>query len=396
MHPSRSHEGALYCSARKDGMKLRSRLACWTVLLVAPALSAGARVTFSLDYSLDAGGLFDSSAARTAMERATQVFSDRFVDHLTDITSGGANTWSARIVNPGTGAANYDPGLTSVAANVIKIYVGSRSLNFPDVGNTVAGTAVVSGTQSFLDNAASRGQAGALSSPKSDFGPWGGSIAFDIGTPWYFGLTSGGLTSNKLDFLSVATHELAHLLGFSASQPSWSRLVSNGTFTGAKAIAANGNIAPKVTGSHWLGMSSTVGPTGPAQTALMDAALPTGTRRQTTVLDWAALSDSGWQLAIPGDTNANGIIDFGDFQILEQNLGRTNARWSQGDFNEDGIVNTADYALLLKNYSRQQAGSTEPPFDSTVPEAGLSTLAVLGIASILARPRRRNIGPGAK
>jgi len=364
------------------------------VLLACAREAAQAKITFSFDYSLDAGGIFDGStssgkAAQAAMDRAGQVFSDRFLDSLTPITSGSGNSFSARIRNPGTGVDNYDPGLTSVAANVIKVYVGSRSLDFPDVGSGGAGGAVVSGSQAFLDNAASRGQSGALANPKTDFGPWGGSIAFDIGTPWYFGLTSGGLTSNKVDFLSVATHELAHLLGFSASQPSWSAKVAGALFTGANATAANGGAAPTITGSHWLGMNSKVGPNGPTQVALMDASVPTGTRRRVTLLDWAAMTDVGWRLAGTGDADANGIINFVDFQTLEQNLGRTGARWSQGDFNEDGMVDTADYALLMKSYSRQQGGGAVPAAwleGASVPEPGV--VGVLGMLVLARRGRR--------
>lgn len=363
------------------------RAASSFALLLSLATGAAARVTLSLDYSLDAGGLFDSSAARAAMDRAAQVFSDRFVDNLTAITSGGTNTWSARIVNPGTGLADYDPGLTSVASNVIKVYVGSRALTGLDVGSTTAGTAVVTGSQTFLDNAASRGQPGALSTPRTDYGPWGGSIAFDIATPWYFGLTPGGLTPSKIDFLSVATHELAHLLGFSASQPSWSSRVSNSKFTGPNAVAANNGVPPDVTGSHWLNMTSTIGPGGPSQTALMDASIPTGVRRRATLLDWAALTDVGWKVALPGDANANGEVDFADFQLLEQNFNQTSARWSQGDFNEDGVVDTADFAILMKNYGKVQPASPLGATPIEVPEPHL--LPTLLLATFLLRRRRQ-------
>jgi hypothetical protein len=139
-------------------------------------------------------------------------------------------------------------------------------------------------------------------------------------------------------------------------------------------------------------MSSKVGPTGPTQIALMDAGLPTGTRRRATLLDWAAMTDVGWRLAGPGDTNANGVIDFADFQIMEQNLGRTGARWSQGDFNEDGIVDTADYALLMKNYSRQQSSAGLPAagFDQEigVPEPSIGSALMLASAGLLTRRRR--------
>jgi hypothetical protein len=190
----------------------------------------------------------------------------------------------------------------------------------------------------------------------------------------------------------VAIHEFAHLLGFSANQPSFAAKVNiDSKFTGPKAVAANNNVPPNVTGSHWLNMSSTVGAGGPSQVALMDANIPTGVRRRMTLLDWAALDDVGWQIAMPGDSNANGKVDFGDFQLLEQNFGLTNARWSQGDFNEDGVVDIADFTILMKNYGRRQDGSLAPASQLVdVPEpAALGMLALVMFMRLTQRHRVR-------
>src|SRR6266542_4101129 len=115
------------------------RIICAALALLCVSQGASARILLSLDYSLDTGGLFNAGtasgrSAQAAMDRAAQVFSDRFMDNLTAITPSGANTWSPRIRNPGTGADNFDPGLSGVAASVIKVYVGSRSLTLPDLG----------------------------------------------------------------------------------------------------------------------------------------------------------------------------------------------------------------------------------------------------------------------
>jgi hypothetical protein len=333
------------------------------------------------------------------MERAAQVFSDRILDNLSAISPTSGETWSPQIVNPGTGATVAAP-LTSEAANVIKVYVGSRTLSGMDVGNTVMGFGTASGSQAFMESAQARGQTGALAATKTDYGPWGGSIAFDDSTPWYFGLSPAGLSAGKVDFLSVATHELEHLLGFSASQPSWAALTSNGKFTGPKATAANGGINPTITASHWLGMSSTVGPNGPVQIALMDSNVVTGVRRHITQLDWAALDDIGWDLAMPGDANADGVVNFVDFQALEVAFGTTNARWSQGDFNEDGVVDTADLSLLLQNYGKRSDGSAAAPsaaeeraIDAFAEAANVPEPGVGGFLCLLAIPllRRRRL-----
>jgi hypothetical protein len=367
---------------------------------------AQAKIIFSFDYSMDAGGLFDGStasgrSAQAAMERAGQVFSDRILDKLTPIAPTSGDTWSPQIVSPGTGMKSDAP-LTSEAANVIKVYVGSRPLSSIDVAYTVNGFGSSSGSQAFMDSVNSRGQAGALATTSTDFGPWGGSISFDIGTPWYFGLTTGGLTANKMDFLSVAMHEIGHLLGFSESQASWANLVSGQKFTGAKAVAANGGTAPSVYGSHWVNMNSTIGPTGAMQVALMNASLPTGVRRRITQLDWAALDDLGWDVTIPGDANADGIVNFSDFQALETGFGETNARWAHGDFNEDGVVDTGDLAVLARNYGKRWDGSRVAPSaaeqlamsqfagENDVPEPAAA--GVLAVAAMLALSGRRRRG----
>jgi hypothetical protein len=323
----------------------------------APVVSR-AKVIFDIDYSLDANFFFDPGTAagrdaRAALQRAAQTFSDRIVDNLTAITPGGGNIWAGQIRDPSTGLVVTAPA-TSIPVNVIKVYAGGRTLAAPDIAGAVAGVSIATGSVSFVNNANSRGQPGALATPKTDYGPWGGSIAFDDGTAWYFGLSPGGLPASRFDFLTIATHEFAHLLGFSASQASWANLVLAGKFTGAAATAANGGIAPSVIGSHWNSLTSTVG--GVSQPALMNDSTPPGVRRRMTALDWGALDDIGWALAMPGDANADGQVNFTDFLIFETGFRQTNARWSQGDFNEDGVVGRADFILLYNNFGRRSGG----------------------------------------
>jgi hypothetical protein len=367
------------------------------------ALAAGpvpAAVTFSLDFSLDEWGLFDARtadgrAAQAAIQRAAQVLSDRLVDRLAPVAPAAGDVWSPRIINPGTGLDVAAPGLTSLPAGAIKLYVGSRPLGLPDVANAVAGFGSATGSAAFTTAIAARGQAGALTTPKTDYGPWGGSIAFDIDTPWHLGLSAGTLTANKMDLLTLAVHEIAHLLGFSTGNPSYAARVSaESRFTGPRAVAANNNVAPPVNGSHWANVTSKVGPAGPAQLAVMNPAVPTGVRRRLTLIDWAALDDIGWDLAFPGDANADGVVSFADLQILELNFGTTaNARWAQGDFDEDGDVDRADYYTAVDNYGHgwarpPTAADPAPEPSEAVPEpiAG----AFLGLATLLAtRPRRR-------
>jgi hypothetical protein len=386
----------------------RKVLASATVLCA--GVCAEAKVTFSLDFSLDSpGGLFDPATtggqqARATMTRAAQVFSDRILDNLTAISPSGANTWTPTVVNPGTGALRTPAFTGGIGAGAIKLFVGSGPLSATEVGMAYAGTATRDGTQAFKDNADSRGQPGALTTPKTDYGPWGGSIAFDWGTDWNLALTTTGLTPNKTDLYTVALHELAHLLGFSATQPSYASLVSGATFVGPKAKLANGGVvAPSVNGSHWLGMSSKVGAGVPVQIALMDPTLATGVRRQMTLLDWAALDDIGWTLALPGDADANGVVGFTDYQAMQRGWLRSGASWSMGDFNEDGLVNAADFRVLYANIGLQADGGLSPTaaeeraalagvaaaLGIEVPEPGFIGALGVGLGWAIARRGRR-------
>jgi hypothetical protein len=70
-------------------------------------------------------------------------------------------------------------------------------------------------------------------------------------------------------------------------------------FTGPLSVAANGGNVPLASGSsHWSnGHTSSLVNTGAVQESAMDPNLTVGTRKQFTVLDWAALDDLGWEVA---------------------------------------------------------------------------------------------------
>jgi hypothetical protein len=343
---------------------------CACACATGPAVHA--KVTIELDYSLDTNGFFlpqsqnpfgfDGDTAKAVLQRAANNFSDRFVDRLTEVKNvpgeqGGE--WSQVINHPATGQ-QYEPGLTAVGAGVIKVYAGGRNLPgttlgvggpggmgygyFPDVPESVA----------WKDNLLSRGQAGVLANPSTDYSAWGGAITFDTDANWHISLSTTGLTTTKSDFYSVALHELAHLLGVGTAD-SWNALRSGGQFLGPKSTALKGGPIPlSADQAHWANSTqSTVGPGGPAQETVMDPSLTTGTRKRFTLLDWAALDDIGWQLAEPGDATADGAVDFNDLAAMAQNYNVLTGRlrWAEGDFTEDGNVDFNDLAVLAQHYN---------------------------------------------
>jgi hypothetical protein len=144
-----------------------------------------------------------------------------------------------------------------------------------------------------------------LISPPTDFGPWGGAISFDTGgTNWYFGQALP-VPSTAIDFYSVALHEIGHILGIGdipsdGSASSWTTFVSGGSFVGPAAEQANGGAPVPLDAAlhHWADGTISAG-----AEAAMTPILDPGTRKLFTPLDFAGLTDIGWQVSAPAATS---------------------------------------------------------------------------------------------
>ncbi len=243
------------------------------------------------DYTYDTSGFFNPPERRQILQAAADIVISKFADQLAAITPSGTNTWRARFFAPNTGAL-VEVNNLNVAANELVIYVGARDLPGSEVGAGGAGGLASSGTPAWLNAVKGRGQAGVLTNPRTDFAPWGGSIAVDPNVNWHFGPTTEGLDSNEYDFLSAISHEMMHVMGFGQVESPWPRLAAGGVFSGPNAIAANGGVAVPLDGDglHWREGIVSVG-----QEALMDPSLNgTGIRKLPTPLDIASLVDLGW------------------------------------------------------------------------------------------------------
>ncbi len=280
--------------------------------------------TITIDYSLDTNNFFDSQEKMDLLQSAADSLASRLTDSLAAIEPGPSgfgfdNTWTADFNHPGTGSPQSITDLT-IAADTLVVYAGGRDLAGSTVGFGGPGGYSSSGTQAFLDLVASRGQSGALDSPATDFGPWGGAITFDTGTNWFFGTTTAGLDGDETDFLSVAEHELAHLLGL-VTADSWDTYVSGSSFTGTASVAEYGSNVPlNGDAAHWARDTMSDG-----RDATMTPTLLNGTRGLFTSLDYAALDDIGWDLAAPvdyGDAPDTGAgTGAGNYQTLASDSG---------------------------------------------------------------------------
>ena len=278
------------------------------------------------DYSLDTSGFFNSASRRNLLHIAADSLISRLTDELTAIQPSVDHRWNVSIMHPSArppGDQDFVdhrlPAGPAVAANTILVYAGARDLPGSVRGIGGAATSIsidpvqfacqtqaecdqkLADFEVFRDAVVARGNTGGLidSNPKTDFAPGVGSISFDnSGTDWYFGLDEtefpGG---NTIDFLSVATHELAHVLGFGVA-PSWQRLAGGTRFSGTTANAAylgSGNVPLQAvasgTSSHWNQSVLDFQPSLMTGTLVFAA----GQRTEFSALDFAGLEDIGWE-----------------------------------------------------------------------------------------------------
>jgi hypothetical protein len=97
------------------------------------------------------------------------------------------------------------------------------------------------------------------------------------------------------------------------------------------------------------------------------------------------------QVAVYGDADLSGTVDFSDLGTVIANYGMTSgATWSQGDFNYDGTVDFSDLGIVIANYGMSlPSGLGSAPVLSggggaAVPEPGTWAMLLTAGAGILA------------
>lgn len=266
-------------------------------------------ITIQFSYGIDAGSASpffpEGSPARQTLEAAGSAIGTYLNDRLTAITPGSGNTWTASFYSPTTGLALGVNNL-SIPGDTVLVYVGARNLGAGVLATAGPGASSGTGTAQFGLDVTYRGQdatgATSSSSTSTDFGPWGGSAAFNnTGINWFFDPTgSQTVPSGSFDFYSVALHELGHVLGFGSSL-SWDHYLASSPsrFTGVNTVTLNGGDVPVSTPDlgHWSsGTQSFLPGTSTIQAAAMSPSIPSGTRKVLTALDWAGLADVGWSV----------------------------------------------------------------------------------------------------
>jgi hypothetical protein len=94
-----------------------------------------------------------------------------------------------------------------------------------------------------------------------------------------------------------------------------------------------------------------------------------------TIDDLALLLDAGLDTTF-GDINLDGLVDFNDLEILEQNLFQSDTSWARGDLNGDRVTDVRDFHVWLTH-------RTAAPM-SSVPEPAL-TICGMGLMLVMIR-----------
>lgn len=309
-----------------------------TSFLVIAACAIGIAQSSALEielrYDLDVDGFFDQPGAREAMRAVADFYEELIVDELEAIdpstfptpSNFPARAWHPTYLEPAQNMSTVRiPGARNmiVPANTIIVYPGGRRLVSAGLGGP-GGFTDASGEAppfNWSNQLFSRNEPGGLRINSSqrfntptDYAPWGGVVFFDENLLWNFSLTDSEANSG-LDFVSIALHEMGHVLGFGqVGTPTfrWPHLVQNRTYIGELGNESNAepdsNLAPGLTSAqnHWSDntpLSHTLEGFGQRHGALQRPIMVAISRAETTGqfavltdLDLAALQDIGWEI----------------------------------------------------------------------------------------------------
>lgn len=367
-------------------IRLAAALAAMAV--AAPGWAVEVVIDYSFAPSFYSTTTTSGQQARATVEAAADFFSKILDDTLDPIQTPepfrgltSTETWWLDIMvsNPnGTGFVSVSDPI--IEADEYRIYVGAHSMPAQTLGGGTYGFASWGSDRSGLGY--STDELNALNAARAqfsdtinhrgestdDFTTWGGMLKFNTDAAWHYDHTTTP-PANRNDLLSVAIHEMGHALGFGVA-PQFMALTDGDEFTGAAARAANGGQNPYLdsTGFHWRNndtsqLSPILGTTI-LQEPSLDPTVTTGTRKRFTELDAAALEDIGWEIvqpaALPGDLNADGLIDAADYTVWRDSAG------SQSVYN----TWSASY------------GATSASVSTSVPEPTALAVIALGLSAV--------------
>ncbi len=239
-------------------------------------------MSFSIkfDYRFDTEGFFDDPARRAALDAAAGVWESIIQDEFDDVPAGISFT----IRDPSDGFTERRVTLTEPIDDML-VFVGARHLE------TALGRAGPDGYSAQGDVFSARITSDFRGTgPVTDFEPWAGTIVFDLDGNWSFDID--GPVLGKNDFISVALHEIGHILGHGTSA-AFDQFDIGGAFNGPNALQVNNGQPIPLESSTDQHVRDGIR----NDSVLMDPSLTTGTRTVPTDIDKAILADIGYEIA---------------------------------------------------------------------------------------------------
>ncbi|GIT91415.1 hemolysin [Jannaschia pagri] len=231
----------------------------------------------SFDYRFDSLGYFDDPARRAALEEAARIWEASIKDEFPNVPVGTIFT----IDDPNDSSVERQIVVEEEIDDVL-IFIGATDLN----GSL--GVGGFDGVDAEGDAFKSRVSGNFRGEIVTDFEPWTGTVTFDSNTDWNFDLA--GAVPGQIDFLTVALHEIGHVLGFGTSAI-FKDIGAGGFFTGPNAVAANdGDPVP---------LQNTLGHVVEGfdgDTVLLDPFVSSGARILPGTFDLALLADIGYEI----------------------------------------------------------------------------------------------------
>lgn len=242
----------------------------------------GLRIAF--DYRFDTFGFFSDPVRKQSLEAAAAIWSKLLKDQFAKVPKG---TY-AITRNPEKYLDPAAPVTLDADIEGILVFVGSSK--FTEAAHARASS--TAGVSQVADPALA--QALRARYDGADHEPWTGWIAFNRDRDFHFDASpkaNGTVPAGKIDFVSVALHEIGHVLGIGVSK-AWDAYVDGTNWTGPKAKAVFGGPVP---------LSADKGhvPTNmlfDGGAILMDNGSAAGERTFPSPLDLAMLADIGYEL----------------------------------------------------------------------------------------------------
>jgi len=235
--------------------------------------------SIAFDYRYDNLGFFLDPSRRAALDIAADAWEAVIGDAFDDVPAGVAFD----VRNPSDPTRLETVTLDAPIDDVL-IFVGAR-----DLGSTTLGRGGPTGYSASGSAFSARISSDYLGQgPVTDFEPWAGTVVFDSDRDW---VSTGPFEVGTADLISVAIHEIGHVLGIGTSA-AWDALVSGGVFTGVNATAVNGGTPVPLSSDLGHPEDGIFG-----NTVTMDPIANGRVRTGLTDLDKALLADIGYQIA---------------------------------------------------------------------------------------------------